>query len=263
MIKDENFISIQGWMLKLGIKGNALIAFACIYGFSQDGKSEFRGSAQYIADWCGISRTAAFSVLKSLVDKNLIIKNEIIDNGVKLCNYRHNINGGKETCQDIKKLDRGGQETYTGGSQETCHHTIYSYDKDTIVASHKPKKQKQDKGEYKPYGEYRNVFFYDCEYELLVKKEGKEVIDKAIEIVDLYLYNNPDKHYTDFNRVFNKWALEDARKRLMQQSYSKPLTPKVNIAPPPKITCCGEEYSWDLGFCKVCGKTYNRDGTER
>jgi len=114
MIKDENYISIQGWMLSLGIKGNALIAFACIYGFSQDGESEFSGSAQYIADWCGISRTAAFNVLKSLVDKKLVIKNDFISNGVKLCNYKYNPEGVQETCQGIKKLDRGVQETCQG-----------------------------------------------------------------------------------------------------------------------------------------------------
>jgi hypothetical protein len=125
MINDENYIAIQGWMLKLGIKGNALIAFACIYGFSQDSETEFTGSAQYIADWCGISRNAAFDVLKGLTEKELVIKTDVIKNGVKLCNYKYNREG-------TKKLGMGAQETCAGGAQETCHHNISSYSKDKI-----------------------------------------------------------------------------------------------------------------------------------
>lgn len=39
--------------------------------------------------------------------------------------------------------------------------------------------------------------------------------------------------------------------------------PKTNTAPAAEVTCCGQKYSHEIGFCKVCGKSYNRDGSER
>lgn len=46
---------------ELGLKGSELVAYALIYGFSQDGESWFTGSAQYVADWCGIDRRNAIN----------------------------------------------------------------------------------------------------------------------------------------------------------------------------------------------------------
>ena len=48
-MKNENYIVIQGWMRnELNLKGNELIVYALIYGFSQDEESEFTGSVAYI-----------------------------------------------------------------------------------------------------------------------------------------------------------------------------------------------------------------------
>ena len=63
-IKDENFVNIQGWMLtKLHLKGNQLIVYAVIYGFSQDDESWFTCSCNYLAEWCGASRQTVISAL--------------------------------------------------------------------------------------------------------------------------------------------------------------------------------------------------------
>ena len=43
MIKNENYYTIFGWMLKeLNLNGIDLVVYAIIYSFSQDGESEFR-----------------------------------------------------------------------------------------------------------------------------------------------------------------------------------------------------------------------------
>lgn len=74
-INDSNFIAIQGWMRnKLNLKGNELIIYALIFGFSQDGHSRFKGSRKYIADWCGCSLDTVDRTLGSLVDKGFIAK---------------------------------------------------------------------------------------------------------------------------------------------------------------------------------------------
>lgn len=88
-VKDNNFIAIQGWMrTKLNLKGNELLIYALIYGFSQDGESRFRGSRKYIADWCGCSLNTVDRTLNSLVVKSLIAKYpHIDDNGSRLVDY--------------------------------------------------------------------------------------------------------------------------------------------------------------------------------
>lgn len=88
MINNENFITIQGWMRnELGLKGNELLTYAVIYGFSQTQGNLFTGSASYIADWCGIKKRQTFDILKKLADKGLIVKHERETNGVKFCDY--------------------------------------------------------------------------------------------------------------------------------------------------------------------------------
>lgn len=84
----SDYLVIGKWMrTDLGLSGNELIAYAIIFSFSQDGKSEFTGSAKYIADWCGITKANALNLLKRLTEKGFIRKRvEIIDN-VKYCRY--------------------------------------------------------------------------------------------------------------------------------------------------------------------------------
>lgn len=84
----DNYITIQGWMrTDLDLKGNELLVYAIIYGFSQAENQVFNGSLQYLADWCGATKQGILKNLKSLIDKNLITKNETIVNGVKYCEY--------------------------------------------------------------------------------------------------------------------------------------------------------------------------------
>lgn len=94
MIKSENFITIQGWMrTELKLKGNALLVFALIWGFSQMEGQKFTGNLQYIADWCGATKQGVIKNLKALIDKGLIAKEELIINGKKCCHYSTKFNG--------------------------------------------------------------------------------------------------------------------------------------------------------------------------
>ena len=108
-MKDSNYITIQGWMInKLKLKGTELMAYAVIYGFSQDEQSVFSGTLGYLAEWVGVSKQAMCSTLKRLVEKNLIIKIEKVVNGVTLYDYK----AIQETLTPI-------QETLTPPIQET------------------------------------------------------------------------------------------------------------------------------------------------
>nr|UWF88659.1 MAG: Replication initiator protein A (RepA) N-terminus [Bacteriophage sp.] len=88
-VKDNNFIAIQGWMrTRLNLKGNELLIYALIYGFSQDGNSRFTGSRKYIAEWCGCSLDTVDRSLSSLVGKGLLAKYPHTDqNGSRVVDY--------------------------------------------------------------------------------------------------------------------------------------------------------------------------------
>lgn len=76
-IKDENYFVVHGWMrTKLFLKGNELTVYAILYGFSQDGESEYRGTSQYIADFSGAHKDTVRTVLKNLEAKGLVKKVE-------------------------------------------------------------------------------------------------------------------------------------------------------------------------------------------
>ena len=98
VIKRENYINIQGWMVtELGLKGNSLLIYAIIYGFSQEEGQQFTGSLQYLADWTNSTRRGVLKNLQDLVNAGLIEKENIVTNGVKFCAYRRTkFTGGVE-----------------------------------------------------------------------------------------------------------------------------------------------------------------------
>ena len=101
MIKSESFITIQGWMItQLGLSGASLIIYAIIYSFSQDGDSVYKGSRQYLADWCNCSISGVKKCLKQLQESGLIIQVlHSIDN--QHVHYRANL-------ELVSQSDQGG-----------------------------------------------------------------------------------------------------------------------------------------------------------
>jgi len=74
-MRDTNYINIQGWMVnKLDLKGNELILFALIYGFSQDEESQYKGSLNYISSSLKIARKTVSNLTDRLIEKNYIVK---------------------------------------------------------------------------------------------------------------------------------------------------------------------------------------------
>lgn len=87
-VQNENYVLIQGWMInELKLKGNELIVYAIIYGFTQIEGQLFNGSLQYLADWTNSTKQGVVKNLKSLIEKGLIKKNDKVINGVKFCEY--------------------------------------------------------------------------------------------------------------------------------------------------------------------------------
>ena len=82
------YIVIQDWMISdLQLKGNELLTYALIYGFSQDGESEFKGSLKYISKFLGVSKSTAQRNLENLVNRGVIEKRVEEISGVKFNRY--------------------------------------------------------------------------------------------------------------------------------------------------------------------------------
>ena len=86
----NNYIVLQGWMrTELDLTENELILYALIYGFTQDGRSEFSGTLEYMKYWTGIKKdTNLLNNIKKLLAKGLLAKRDEGPNGRKKCFYK-------------------------------------------------------------------------------------------------------------------------------------------------------------------------------
>lgn len=97
-MRKYGYIVIQEWMLDLGLKPSALIAYAIIFGFSQNGKGRFTGGADYIAEKLGESLCTAKRDLIELRRRGLIKKYaNRTENGQWACAYAAVTEAQKDT----------------------------------------------------------------------------------------------------------------------------------------------------------------------
>ena len=114
-VNERNYIVVQGWMLTdLHLKGNELLIYACIYGFSQLDGQVFSGSLQYLADWTNSTKRGVVKCLKSLVEKGYIAKADKVINGVKFCEYRVTKFTGV-----VNKVHGGSEQSSPGGDEHS------------------------------------------------------------------------------------------------------------------------------------------------
>ena len=107
-----SFVTIQDWMLDLGLNGSELIAYAVICSYGEDGKW-FQGSASYLGWWMGTKRKATvLDALTSLVSKGFIEKRERWHRGKKMCDYR-------PVRRQVRKEYRTGTETVPHNTIDT------------------------------------------------------------------------------------------------------------------------------------------------
>ena len=141
MINPNAYYTVQGWMREeLGLKGNALAVYAIIYGFSQDGASEYAGSARYLAEWIGCDKKTVLRALADLTEKGYLAKKTIYQNGVTFCNYvtarpvQNTVEGGDRITPPGTNCPRGGEELSPGvgtncpqgGEELSSHNTSHN-----------------------------------------------------------------------------------------------------------------------------------------
>jgi len=89
MIRPDNYLHIAGWMITdLNLKGNQLLIYALIYGFSQAEGQEFHGTISYIAEWCNSTVRGVQKAMEPLLKNGLIERRSCSINGVTRYAYR-------------------------------------------------------------------------------------------------------------------------------------------------------------------------------
>ncbi len=236
MIEPRSYYIVHGWMMtELGLRGNELTMYAIIYGFSQDGHSEFSGSISYIMEWLGCSRPTAIKTLANLVERGLIVKSST-NNGVECNTYRAVLDlpkndgvlpgGSKENLPVIgkKTLPVSGKKTLPGvvknlnlGSQNSLpnkdiYKDIYTDISDAGVTPATPAAhQKKEKPVRHQYGIYKNVLLSDADYD---KVKAEFPADYAARIDRLSEYmKSTGKRYADHLATIRSWARKDGTKR--------------------------------------------------
>lgn len=202
-MQTESYVVLRPFMVEeLGLKGSELVAYALIYGFSQDGESWFAGSAQYVADWCGITRRNAINVLQKLTDKGLVEK---VRTG-QGCAYRvcKNITG--EKTSPVKKHHRTGEKTSPAG-EKTSPVTGEKTSPNNIGDITSNKNSDNARERRHKLGEFGHVLLSD---------EDKAKLDEQfpgfwrdyITRVDEYCEQS-GKRYRNYRLTISKWIRKD------------------------------------------------------
>ena len=90
-MKDTDYICMLAPMKsKLKLKGNAVILFALIHGYSKDGKTTCRASLQTMAEWIDSDRSAVSKIISKLEESGYINKMPYYVGGVKCFEYTTN-----------------------------------------------------------------------------------------------------------------------------------------------------------------------------
>lgn len=249
MINPNAYYTVQGWMLsELGLKGNALAVYAIVYGFSQDGVSEYAGSSMYLCEWLGCTKKTVLNTLAELTEKGYLKKKIIMQNGVRLCNYvavRRPYSLRKQPGEEIapggeeitpgagKNLHQGGEEitpgwckNYTGGGEEITPHNLLDNNRDNIEDIYignsekgnepkQPPEPSKKRGRKKTsdlpkneYGEYKHVKLTDEEYAKLVKKHGQEKVAQLIKYLDEYIEEKPSYKSQSHYLAIGRWVVD-------------------------------------------------------
>lgn len=87
-IKRDNYIVIQSWMSReLGLKGNQLLIYALIYGFSQTEKQVCTCGIEYMRQWIQGSKSTVIRTINELSEMGLIERAEGQDEDGRVMGY--------------------------------------------------------------------------------------------------------------------------------------------------------------------------------
>jgi hypothetical protein len=119
-VNAANYLVIQGWMVtKLGLKGNELLIYALIYGFSQTRDQWFTGTHQYLADWTNSTIRSVINNINELIEKEYIVRGEREYRGQMCPTYKAVVHEGmKKPDERDEKSSPEGVKNFHGGDEK-------------------------------------------------------------------------------------------------------------------------------------------------
>lgn len=228
-MNSDNYVVIQGWMCnELELKGNELLIFALIYGFSQDGVSKFQGGRKYIADTFNITLPTVDKALQSLVDKQYLNKKEC-DDFVCPCSYWVNLGLVKKLYGPGKEILRGaGKEILLNNTNNKKYNNINNISKDILLQENT---------------------LYDVSDKLYdepkPKKKRKNLYEKCIDAI--YEYTD-DLELQDLLVTYLKMRLEVKDKPLYYNMWRGQLNKLLSMSDKLDILCSIVQQSIDKGW---------------
>ncbi len=203
-IANENYCVIQGWMLKIGCSNwNELAAYALVYGFSQDGQTQFVGSVAYIQEWLMCSKRNVSYIMTKLVEKGLLVKEQYEINGVKFNKYKAVVPPNVQCAKFagvVQNLQGGSANFAPNNDDDNNNPPLYS----PLTGGISPQ------GEIFPQSEIEEV-----EVEEVKKPKAKKKAKAAAIEFDLTTVQD------DFKEIVSVW-LEYKRKK--QQAYKSQMS---------------------------------------
>jgi hypothetical protein len=195
----KNYTIIQGWMISdLGLKGNSLLIYALIYGFSQAENCKFTGSLNYLATWTNSTKQGVIKSLKILQERGLINKEESFSNGVKNVKYY------------TTKFNGGIKQSLMGGIKQSLPNNIeYNNIDNNIVIN------KQFEQFYNLYGKKKSRSDVEKKLKAALKKDS---FDNIMSGLNNYIKNrSSDSQYWKYPST---WLTQECWKDEYNQSES-------------------------------------------
>lgn len=162
IIRPDNYITIQGWMItELNLKGQELIAYAVIHGFSQLGNHWFTGSLKYLSEWMNSNRANVCRTLKGMVEKGLLEKREVLVGGVNEVSYRtlvpqlQVLSSGQQGCY---QNDNGSVIKMTTGCYQNDNGGVIKMITNNIVNNIADNIEDNINNPYSPFSEFWNAY---------------------------------------------------------------------------------------------------------
>ena len=271
-IKNDNYIQISGWMInELDLKGNELMIYALIHGFSQDGKSDYHGGLQYIALWTNSTKQGVIKSIKSLIEKGYIEKQVYIQNGVQFVRYwtvRSRIITS-QTTSDKQSLIPPQSTEFNGGSQLSLPNNINinSLNSTSSVPENKQNKKAEEADNFslqnKIQVKLNELFCYPISFSpspvpklIHAAKELNLTDQELLEYLEwAYDYlkkkcSEPENFDGYFYKSFSESHLMAKFKNTKELIKLKAEQKAAQI-----INCpvCGNKHNKDDLFCQVCG----------
>ena len=235
----EQFYCVYDWMTRdLGLHGSERDVFAVIYSF-HGSVGAFTGGLQYLMRRTGATKPTVMESLRRLLAKELLIKKERFEKGVKLCEYRVNAarlpagSAGQETLPgegkealpgEGKKPSRPGQESLPGAvkkSYPSGKETFPNNKEDSKIDNKEDNKEREAPAPVisrNTYGEYDNVLLSDGEMAAL-RREFPDDWRRRVDRLSEYMAST-GKTYRNHLATIRAWARQDEPKKEKKSSYA-------------------------------------------